>query len=74
VALSRQVVGAYAGEHLDGVRPEPLDLLYCDPIAGAGDGVHTGRSGAVHAVWGNNLFKLAPYVARLLAARLTGGD
>jgi sarcosine oxidase len=71
VAAARAEVGGYAAHHLTGVRPEPVDTLYCDPMAGAGDGIHAVRSGAVLAVWGNNLFKFAPLLGQVLATAAT---
>jgi sarcosine oxidase len=70
-ARSREVLIAYVADHVTGARPEVLDILHCDPIQGAGDGVDTARSGRVLAVWGNNLFKLAPRLAQELAEQLT---
>lgn len=55
--------------HLD---PTPVAELRCTPMRGAGDGVHRARAGAVHAVWGDNLAKLAPRIGEVVAAGVVG--
>lgn len=67
---SREVLDSYVREYVTGAVPEAVDVLHCDPIAAAGDGVHTERAGRILAVWGNNLFKLAPHLATSLAGQL----
>lgn len=64
---SRAAVVAHVAEHLPGVDPDPVEELRCEPARGLGDGVHRGRAGAVHVVWGDNLAKLAPWLGRTLA-------
>lgn len=65
--VSRQVVCRYVSEYVTGVVPAVTEVLYCPVIAGVGDGISAARSGPVLAVWGNNLFKLAPRLAEVLA-------
>jgi sarcosine oxidase len=64
---SRQVVTRYVAEYVTGVVPTVADSLYCDVIAGLGDGISAARSGPVLAVWGNNMFKFAPRLAAVVA-------
>jgi sarcosine oxidase len=64
---SRQVVTRYAAEYVTGAVPTVADSLYCDLIAGRGDGISAARSGPVLAVWGNNLFKFAPRLGAVVA-------
>jgi sarcosine oxidase len=64
---SRQVVTRYVAEYVTGAAPTVADSLYCEVVAGLGDGVSAARSGPVLAVWGNNLFKFAPRLAGVLA-------
>jgi sarcosine oxidase len=64
---SRELVTAYVAEHVTGAVPEPVDSVHCAYPPGLGDGVGAGRSAAVLAVWGDNLFKLAPVLAEVLA-------
>ena len=62
-------VTAYVTEFLGGtVEPTVLDEVYCAPTVGLGDGVQVARTGPVLAVWGENLFKLAPALGADLAA------
>lgn len=68
----RAVVPAYAAEYLPGVNPEPVEEVACTPTIGLSDGVHTARVGAVHALWGENLFKLAPLLGDELADAVVG--
>jgi glycine/D-amino acid oxidase-like deaminating enzyme len=65
------VLGAYIEEYVDGALPQVVETVHCEPIAGAGDGINHERADRVHAVWGNNLFKHAPYLAGVLADRLS---
>jgi hypothetical protein len=74
VQASAEAVGRYATEHLTGLLPGVLEMVYCTTIADAGDGVSAERAGPVLAVWGNNLFKHAPYLAEVLVAALVSGD
>jgi len=64
---SRELVTAYVAEHVTQAVPTPVDTVYCAYPAGLGDGVGAARSGPVLAVWGDNLFKLAPVLAGVLA-------
>jgi sarcosine oxidase len=64
---SRELVTAYVAEHVTGAVPEPVDTVYCAYPPGLGDGVGVARSGPVLAVWGDNLFKVAPVLAEVLA-------
>lgn len=72
--LWRRVIGEYAAEHLPGVDPAAVEEIACTPTAGLGDGVHTTRVGAVHALWGENLFKLAPLLGEHLAEAVATDD
>ena len=63
---------AYVRETLTGVDNEIVETVSCDSI-GTGDGVGVGRSGPVVALWGDNLFKLAPLLGALLARSATSG-
>ncbi len=69
IERSRAVVTRYVREHLDGIEPEPVDMLYCNHMASpdSGDGFGAARNGAVLALWGDNLFKMAPLLGALLA-------
>jgi len=69
IERSRTVVTRYVREYLDGVVPEVIDILYCNHTASpaSGDGFGAARNGAVFAVWGDNLFKMAPLLGALLA-------
>jgi hypothetical protein len=49
-------------------------MVYCTTIADVGDGVSAERAGSVLAVWGNNLFKHAPYLAEVLVTALASGE
>ncbi len=66
---SRAVVTAYVREHLDGIEPRVVDVLPCNHMAGgeSGDGFGAVRNGAVLALWGDNLYKMAPLLGGLLA-------
>jgi sarcosine oxidase len=69
IERSRAVVTRYVREHLDGIQPEVVDVLYCNHMASpdSGDGFGAARNGAVLALWGDNLFKMAPLLGALLA-------
>ncbi|MFL6116106.1 MAG: FAD-dependent oxidoreductase [Catenulispora sp.] len=64
---SRRIVTQYVTEHVTGAEPAIVDTVYCDVMLDLGDGILSARSGPVLAVWGNNLFKFAPLLARKLA-------
>jgi sarcosine oxidase len=69
IERSRTVVTRYVRECLDGIDPKVIDVLYCNHTASPanGDGFGAARNGAVFAVWGDNLFKMAPVLGTLLA-------
>jgi sarcosine oxidase len=69
IERSRAVVTRYVREHLDGIEPEVVEVLYCNHMASSdsGDGFGAVRDGAVLALWGDNLFKMAPLLGTLLA-------
>jgi sarcosine oxidase len=64
---TRQMLTPYVDEYVTGCEPEVIDSLYCAVTPGLGDGVSTARKGAILAVWGENLFKLAPVLGRTIA-------
>lgn len=64
---SREIVLGYARERL-AVTPEVVETLYCTHAPDTGDGITFCRSGAVLAVWGENLMKFAPVLGEALAA------
>lgn len=65
---SRAALLDYAARRLT-VDPRIVDSLYCTHTPDLGDGIHLRHSGgAVHAVYGENLFKFAPVLADRLAA------
>jgi sarcosine oxidase len=64
---SRDAVTAHVVERLPDLDPEPVSELACTPTAGGGDGWHAARIGNVHVLWGENLAKLAPWLAEQLA-------
>jgi sarcosine oxidase len=74
VRASAEAVGRYVTEHLTGLLPGAVETVYCTTMADAGDGVSAERAGPVLAVWGNNLFKHAPYLAEVLVAALASGE
>jgi len=65
-AESERVVLRYAREHLL-VEPRIVDRLYCVTTPNSDDGFTVLRNGPVLAVYGDNLFKLAPLLGRILA-------
>lgn len=64
---AREAVCAYVAASNDGVEPEIVDVVHCDSM-GLGDGIGFGQSGAVCALWGDNLMKFAPVLGSLLAS------
>jgi sarcosine oxidase len=66
VARSRDVVTGYVADVLDGVEPSVLETVHCDYEDGLGDGLSSARVGPVLALWGDNLFKLAPVIGRVV--------
>ena len=70
---SRQMVSDYVRECARGVADEPLDELYCDIGDSWGDGYTANRHDGFLALYGDNLFKLAPAIGGILAdAAMTG--
>jgi sarcosine oxidase len=67
VQRSREIVTQYAADYLTGVEPTPVGTVYCDHAPGLGDGLSATLAGRVLALWGNNLFKLAPVIGRVAA-------
>jgi sarcosine oxidase len=73
VAHSRRLTAEYVRENLNGVEDRIVDELYCNVMTSWGDGYGAVRTDSVVALYGDNLFKLAPVVGELLAdAILTG--
>lgn len=70
---SRAIVLGYARERL-AVTPEVVETLYCTHAPDTGDGIRFERSGAVLAVWGENLMKFAPVLGESLAAAAVDGS
>ena len=70
---SREAVLRFARERLT-VVPEVVETLYCTHAPDTGDGITFGRSGAVLAVWGENLMKFAPVLGESLAAAVVDGS
>jgi sarcosine oxidase len=70
---SRAAVLRFARERLT-VVPEVVETLYCTHAPDTGDGITVARSGAVLAVWGENLMKFAPVLGDALAAAAVDGS
>ena len=70
---SRAAVLRFARERLT-VVPEVVETLYCTHAPDTGDGITFARSGAVLAVWGENLMKFAPVLGDALAAAAVDGS
>lgn len=70
---SRRAVLAHVRARLT-VEPRVVGRLYCTSTPAAGDGFHIRRAGAVLAVHGANLFKLAPVIGQALAAAARRGS
>ena len=66
-ATAREITTSYVRSTLDDVDPEVIDQLYCTVNPDLGDGVQFLRNGRVLAVYGENLFKLAPVIGHRLA-------
>ena len=71
---SRLALVAYTQECLHGIGTAPIDRVACDVPVPGGDGFDAARADAVVVVWGDNLFKFAPFLGRALAAAATGDD
>jgi sarcosine oxidase len=67
IEISRNIVSAYVADYVTGAAPEVVETLYCNFTAGLDDGVSVARAGPVLAIWGDNLFKLAPRLGEVLA-------
>jgi len=70
---SRDAVLRFARERLT-VVPEVVETLYCTHAPDTGDGITFARSGAVLAVWGENLMKFVPVLGDALAAAAVDGS
>ncbi len=71
VARQREAVQQYVADELDLVAAEPVEELYCTPAHGLTDGFRILRNGPCLAVYGENLFKMAPVLARRVASAVT---
>lgn len=67
VAYSRELVTDYVRANLEGVEPHVLNELYCSIIPGLGDGFNIVRNEHSLAIYGENLFKLAPVLGKQLS-------
>lgn len=74
IETSRCVVSSYVEETLELVESAVLDHLYCTITPELGDGFKIQRSGRVLAVYGENLFKLAPVLGKKLALAALDGS
>ena len=74
VATSRRRTVDYVRENLHGAEDHIVDELYCSVASSWGDGFGALRKGSVLALYGENLFKLAPAIGRLLADAALSGD
>ena len=74
IARQRQAVTRYATTSLDLVDPDPVETLYCTPNLGLDDGFRILRAGPVLAVFGDNLFKMAPVLSHRTVAALLDED
>jgi sarcosine oxidase len=72
-AASEKTVLRYAREHLL-VEPRIVERLYCATTPNSDDGFTVLRNGAFLAVYGDNLFKLAPILGEMLAAACGDGS
>jgi sarcosine oxidase len=75
--LHRQKAWGYLRQAYPGLDPEPVDEIRCSCAIGGlrddGDGFMARRRGGITALYGNNLFKFAPLLGRLLCqTALTG--
>jgi sarcosine oxidase len=74
VTVSRRVTQHYVRENLPSLGAMPVEELYCDVLNGWGDGFVIQRRGAVLTLHGNNLFKFAPVLGRILARAALDGS
>jgi sarcosine oxidase len=70
---SRDAVTRYVRERLI-AEPTVIESLYCTTVPNLGDGFTIHRSGAVLAISGDNLFKLAPLLGEVLADACLDGS
>ncbi|MGH4012826.1 MAG: FAD-dependent oxidoreductase [Pseudonocardiaceae bacterium] len=73
IGASRDLVVQYVQENLDAIEPQIIGQLYCTEMPGLGDGFKILRNGAVLAIYGENLFKLAPVLGDRLARTVLEG-
>ncbi|WP_434739493.1 FAD-dependent oxidoreductase [Micromonospora sp. SH-82] len=71
---SRRVVTGYVRRYLTAVDPRVREVLHCTTTPGLDDGYRVLRRGRVLAVYGDNLFKLAPVLGRRLAGAALDGS
>jgi sarcosine oxidase len=71
---AREATVDYVRDALRGVDDRPLAELYCTVARNAGDGYTVERSGGFLTLHGNNLFKLAPVLGRMLAEAAQTGS
>jgi sarcosine oxidase len=62
---SLQVVASYVARELQAVEPRVVERLYCTHHPDLGDGFRFARQGPIIAVYGENLFKVAPLLGNL---------
>jgi sarcosine oxidase len=74
VAISREVVLRYAMNELALPDSKIVDELYCTVTPDLGDGFGVVRTGHVTALWGENLFKLAPVIGDRVARSVLDGE
>jgi sarcosine oxidase len=70
---TRRVLTGYVEDYVTDCEPRVVDTIYCNVTSGLGDGVGSARCGPVLAVWGDNLFKLAPMLGRVVSAAAVDG-
>lgn len=73
VEASRDAIIRHVRERLV-VEPRVVESLYCTTVPNLGDGFTVHRSGAVLALAGDNLFKLAPLLGAVLANACLAGS
>lgn len=70
---SRRLVANYVRDCVPSAREQPIEELYCDIADDWSDGFAVKREGGFLALYGDNLFKLAPALGEILAnAALSG--
>lgn len=70
---SARVVQDYVATTLDRVDPTEIGRVYCTH-PNLGDGFHILRQGSILAFYGDNLFKMAPFVGKTLADAIVDGS